>query len=208
MTEVWYCNVTENNNCDFRSILCKFPAFMRADILRYHFERDRNVRTIARLLIQKYLRDKGFDFSLSDWRLDRNRKPYIEHGPAFNISHSGDLVVVAFDQTAVGIDIELIENSISDEIFEYLTAEEIAYINMASVTSKAFFHIWSRKEAYLKAIGDGIIGGISHISVVRDELVGNKNHWFLKEIIISKEYCCNICMKSETANIPLTKINF
>ena len=92
-------------------------------------------------------------------------KPVVTEGIHFNVSHSGDLILLAISETrAVGVDVErrravdrvsaLVERWLSDvERREFETLCE----NGAS-TSDAFLRVWSLKEARLKALGVGIAG--------------------------------------------------
>ena len=90
----------------------------------------------------------------------KNRKPYLlEH--EFNISHSGNFVVIAISPLPVGIDIEFIK-----EDFEYhsilndcFTPLELSQIN----TVVDFYTFWTRKEAILKATAEGLIDNLQSI---------------------------------------------
>jgi 4'-phosphopantetheinyl transferase len=83
----------------------------------------------------------------------------------FNVSHSGDLVLVAVsDQRAVGVDVErrrAVER-VTALVERWLTAEERRDLErirgVAGDESEAFLRVWSLKEARLKALGVGISG--------------------------------------------------
>ncbi|MGN0151874.1 MAG: 4'-phosphopantetheinyl transferase family protein [Wujia sp.] len=95
-------------------------------------------------------------------------KPYIEGHMDFcyNISHSGDYVVLAYGEMPVGVDIEQIREHDLDVAKRCFTAEENEYIlhgyregrgRLESATEyERFFQIWTMKESYLKLIGKGI----------------------------------------------------
>ncbi len=79
----------------------------------------------------------------------------------FNLSHSGELALVAVTQERdIGVDLEeirLIEDA--DQIAEkFFSPRENETLRALSGAEKleAFFHCWTRKEAYLKATGDGL----------------------------------------------------
>jgi 4'-phosphopantetheinyl transferase len=91
-------------------------------------------------------------------------KPLAE-GVHFNVSHSGDLILVAVSHDrAVGVDVErrrevqrveaLVARWLTDEERETLGALRAAGEN----ESDAFLRVWSLKEARLKALGVGISG--------------------------------------------------
>lgn len=79
----------------------------------------------------------------------------------FNVSHSGDLAVFALTSDCdIGIDIEKIRSipdrhEIANRFFCPEEARELALLG-ATDQERGFFLCWTRKEAYIKAIGDGL----------------------------------------------------
>jgi 4'-phosphopantetheinyl transferase len=97
-------------------------------------------------------------------------KPYIDSdepaGPFwFNISHSrGQLMIATATSTPVGIDVQWMDPNrdaqrIADRFFR---KEEAHYLSGLAEPQKtlAFYRMWVRKEAYLKAVGIGIGNGL------------------------------------------------
>lgn len=85
----------------------------------------------------------------------------IAGGPEFSLSHSGDRVVVAVTPgPAVGVDVELVQplrdlDSLTGTVLA--PSERAALDGMAhEQRTHAFFVTWTRKEALLKATGDGL----------------------------------------------------
>lgn len=78
----------------------------------------------------------------------------------FNVSHSHDLALLAFSRgRALGVDIQLIRPEfatleIAKHYFSPLEIEELKRLPESDWV-QAFFTCWTRKEAYLKARGDG-----------------------------------------------------
>jgi 4'-phosphopantetheinyl transferase len=88
----------------------------------------------------------------------------------FNLSHSGDLALVAASfGRRLGIDLERIDASRSgQEIAErFFSTREIAALRALprERQTDAFFACWTRKEAYLKARGDGLSFPLDRFSV-------------------------------------------
>ena len=90
-------------------------------------------------------------------------KPRLAGGPAleFNISHSEDRALLAVASgRCVGVDIERIDASRATEDIarRFFSPEEIAALDgiPRRDRTRAFFRCWTRKEAYLKALGDGL----------------------------------------------------
>ena len=95
-------------------------------------------------------------------------------GPHFNVSHSGDQALIAVADAAVGVDIELVRpmpdlDALAERLF---TADERAALAVVREDARleAFFAAWTRKEAYIKACGDGIGSASSvEVTLVPDE---------------------------------------
>jgi 4'-phosphopantetheinyl transferase len=86
---------------------------------------------------------------------------FFECGLHFNVSHSENVAVYAFaDRREIGIDIEAVReirdmDSIAARVFS--AREHEAYLNLeASKRALGFFNCWTRKEAFVKALGDGL----------------------------------------------------
>lgn len=87
-----------------------------------------------------------------------NGKPKLifGDGPAFNVSHSGDWILLAFDTAPVGVDVEQINTCLdhTDIVRYHFTPDEQQFVRNNGFES--FYTLWTRKEALLKAIGRGI----------------------------------------------------
>ncbi len=94
-------------------------------------------------------------------------KPFFENLTDFhfNISHSGELNVIAVSDKAVGIDIEKLRNA-DLRIAKRFCEDEYNFIKQNAALS-VFFEIWTKKEAYLKLLGTGISGGLNSFSVFK-----------------------------------------
>lgn len=78
--------------------------------------------------------------------------PVIEGGPYLSVSHSGDRVAVAVSPYGpVGVDVEEDSDRISDDIARLLLADDEPRPGRAGLLA-----YWTRKEALLKATGDGL----------------------------------------------------
>ena len=78
---------------------------------------------------------------------------------AFNLSHSGDLAIVAVSAgMPIGIDIERIGSVPDAATGDYLAHAEGAMLSTlpGPLRDEAFTRCWTRKEAYLKATGAGL----------------------------------------------------
>ncbi len=100
----------------------------------------------------------------------RKGKPFVDGGVEFNVSHSKGMVAIAVCRSAVvGVDVEGVDEGI--EALEIargqFAAGEITRIEREreSGRARAFYEIWTRKEALMKAHGDGLGLGLSGFEV-------------------------------------------
>lgn len=134
---------------------------------RFHFAKHRRhfvvARGVLRLLLGRYL---GIQPEAVQFYYGSHGKPLLdgEHRAStlrFNASHSGELALYAFVQNyEVGVDVEYIKQDFStEEIAErFFSPHEIETITAREKPDRAaaFFRLWTRKEAYIKAIGTGL----------------------------------------------------
>lgn len=97
-------------------------------------------------------------------------KPRLVDGDVeFNLSHSGKLAAYAFSDDAVGIDIEELRPlaDLRQLASRSFCGEECA--DLATVAGddalNAFYACWSRKEAFIKAVGSGLSFGLDRFRV-------------------------------------------
>ena len=150
-----------------RSLEATLADEEKARAARFIFERDRDrfiaARGILRDLLGRYLRcaPQTIEFVYGP-----RGKPAVAGAAArpdicFNLSHSHGLAVVAIGrEREVGIDVELIRPEFAGEEIakRYFSAKEIAELSRlpAELRTEGFFLCWTRKEAYIKAKGDGL----------------------------------------------------
>lgn len=101
-------------------------------------------------------------------------KPFIEGGPAFNLSHSGEYVVLAVSKVApVGVDVETSDTQqLLHELLPLIAhpAEKRVLSACAQDAQvRMYRRMWTRKEALLKAIGVGVSDAICSINVQLDQ---------------------------------------
>ena len=142
---------------------------------RFHFERHRRryvvCRGILRKLIGGYLRQEP---SYIRFQYEPMGKPVLDKGSGeglqFNLSHSEGVALLALTRhREIGVDVEFLR-PISDatQIAErFFSDHECADLRGLASQDQiaAFFNCWTRKEAYLKARGEGISRGLDQFCV-------------------------------------------
>ncbi len=134
---------------------------------RFHFQRDRNhfvlARGILRTILSRYLNvsPDQIVFSFSEYGKPALSLEMDDRTLRFNVTHSHDIALYAVTRgREIGIDIELVrEDFASLEIAEHFfspTEVSMLYSLPHASRAKAFFDCWTRKEAYIKARGEGL----------------------------------------------------
>jgi 4'-phosphopantetheinyl transferase len=152
------------------STLLSYDERIRAG--RFCFVKHANRYTVARANLRRILsRYTDLAPSLLQFQYTANGKPFLANTPIrFNLSHSSDLALVAVTRNReVGIDVERIrrDDDLLDAAEHYFApVERVALRSLASEEQCfAFFRCWTRKEAYLKARGDGLSLDLHSFSV-------------------------------------------
>lgn len=112
--------------------------------------------TLTRIIICKHLGCKNKDIK---YKYNEYGKPYIKENLEFNISHSGEYVVVAIDDCPVGIDIEEMKNIEFEGIAKgYYDESEYKWIinHEKEQQMRCFYELWTLKESYVKYVGKGL----------------------------------------------------
>ncbi|MFF0739608.1 4'-phosphopantetheinyl transferase family protein [Streptomyces sp. NPDC004111] len=111
----------------------------------------------------------------------------------FSLSHSGDLVLLAFAPTAVGVDVELLtDTGQADEVSGVLNPRERAELAALATDDAArltaFGRCWCRKEAYLKGTGTGLAVPLDATYVGAGPRPGDIPGWLLTDIEVRDGY--------------------
>jgi 4'-phosphopantetheinyl transferase len=132
---------------------------------QFRLPEDRDRFTLARVMLRLVLAlELGCDPQSVDITLDTRGKPRVNHhpaAPAFSIAHSGNIVVLAVSASgSVGIDVEWTGRDIEpvELIPHTCSAAETGWLDTLSSAQKlsGFLFLWTLKEAYLKATGEGL----------------------------------------------------
>jgi len=125
-------------------------------------------RTALRVLLGAYLKVRPHELEFS---YGAHGKPFLPGNPlAFNFSNSGELALLAVTGTGtVGIDIEYRDRNIHIEqvAAHIFTPDELTAFHARPQSERhaALLAAWTRKEAYIKALGSGFSLPLKDFSV-------------------------------------------
>lgn len=187
----------------------------RAD--RYHFQKDRDrfiiARAVLRHLLASYL---GQEAARLRFLTNPYGKPALDvknavMGLRFNLAHSRDFALFAFARhREVGADLEYIRQDfdtlqLAGEFFapgEVLALKTLPF----SLQRESFFRCWTRKEAYIKARGEGLSLPLARFEVslhpdepaallkVADD-AAEASRWSLRELTPAAGYMAAIAVE-------------
>jgi 4'-phosphopantetheinyl transferase len=170
---VWSARLVRPN-LDYAACLEALAPEERKRAGQFRFERDRREYIVRhwllRVILASYLRMEPAQLALG---FEERGKPRLGAAPGapplhFNLSRSGNLSLVAVSRCSpVGVDVEKIRlvPEMGETAANFFSAAENARLAAAGPEQKleVFFSVWTRKEAYLKATGEGIAGELGKL---------------------------------------------
>lgn len=201
MTEIFYSNI--NNISLKEEYINKLPLYRREKIKRLSHINDKKASLSAGLLIERFL-------GKSEIKLGEKGKPYAENGRNFNISHSGDYVIIVLSDFEVGCDVEVMREVDFERMGKIVFHENERKILSGSADKKEyFFELWTRKEAFIKCLGEGFSFKTASLDLsgLPDRLEYLGRTFFFKEYMRGN---AKIMLCSEDNNLPekIEEINF
>lgn len=146
-------------------------------------------------------------------------KPYLADHPelVFNLSHTGNVFLVAMGENCrLGVDLEYNQRraDFSALVNKCFAEEEITYWNRLPEAQKqiAFYRFWTRKEAFVKAVGRGLALGLKQCAVNPEqptELLsipagcGPAETWRLLDIDLGPDFCGALAIDRDIAGFRL-----
>lgn len=146
-----------------------------------------------------------------------NDKPYLSGLPIhFNISHSKNYVIIGITKLAtLGVDVEFINRDfeITKLSRRFFSQEEAKQVNDSLNTDPymSFYKCWTKKEAFIKAHGDGLNIPLTNFQVnihsqkstlLQLDLNTEKaNDWIIEEIAMPSNYSAAFCTNAHDYNV-------
>ena len=183
---------------------------------RFHFSRDRQSfvasRAWLRTILASYLRTapNSLSFSYSKKEKPSLGSAFANSDVTFNVSHSGGIALLAFTRgREIGVDVEQLRRdsdleSISRRFFSMYEQNQLAALPTEE-RAAAFFRCWTRKEAYIKATGDGLslpldqfdvslgTGESNSLLATRPD-ASEAGRWLIREVPAGPGYMAALCV--------------
>jgi len=215
----WPLDVSALEVADLKKVLSP-DEMERAE--RYRFDQHRNefilTRAVLRMVLASHTAQSpeslSFDYSAQG-------KPALKNGPPdlrFNVSHTEGLAVLALvREREIGVDAEKIRAQPDAQKLakRFFSAREQLFLGKLSgdELQRAFFRCWTRKEAYIKAKGEGLSIPLHAFDVSLEEdqpaaLVGTRpdpteaGRWTLYDLSVGQGYAAALTVASVPSTQP------
>ncbi len=217
-TQVWCVHLSAEKESLQRALSLLSPEERtRCDQFRLELLQHRYTvaRAALRTLLSAYL-----DVPAEDLRFvsGNQGKPFLQDQSSrmqFNLAHSGDLCVLAFTlDSDVGVDVERIRPvrdaaAVAKRFFAKEECEDLLR-TPAAERDRVFFRCWTRKEAFVKAVGDGLSFPLDRFRVSLDDAaallhvdggVTEAESWGLHDLPAEPGYAGALAVRNRTKSV-------
>jgi len=168
-----------------------------------------NMRGILRKILASYINVEPQNLVI---KIAEYGKPFVEKDSIFfNLSHKDNQFVLAVNNAGeIGIDLEQSKKrkSISGLVEKCFSETESLYWNALpeELKTKSFYHFWVRKEAFVKAVGRGIVLGLNQCVVNPEdqsgflsipEAYGLASNWTIIDVALDEGICAVVTKSME-----------
>ena len=182
--------------------------------------RDRDVFVIAhaikRLLLAHYAHSVASALQFSSGPYGKPALLAPQRALHFNLSHSGDLVLLAVASVPLGVDVEAWARDTSDHELDDMAGVAFSPFERSALRAappsdrrRVFFDTWTRKEAWIKATGHGVSAGLDHFDVSADpgdaRLLADRHdsaapdRWRMRALAVAPGYSAALAWHSSAA---------
>lgn len=217
---VWFVNLSTTTLAQGH-LLNLLNADERERAFRFIFEKDQNQFIVARGCLRQLLSYyTGYPANELAFHEGEHGKPTLDatlHSRLhFNVSHSHGYALYGFClNEELGIDLEAIRPTtdvaaIAKRFFSPRETQALL-TSSSEAQRKLFFTYWTRKEAYLKAIGKGLTAPLNHFDVshIATEGFVHENRpmgavptsWYLKDLHLGNSFKAAIALQGKNWNL-------
>ena len=217
--DIWRINISSN-----LFFLDHFLSVMQpteiARANRYFQAKDKNrfiiSRGALREILGKYLNQSPSSIEFAE---GANKKPYIKSTDKtdlhYNISHSGDWILLAIANSEIGADTEQVNPAYHyhEVLQDNFSRDEINYIEQG-ISAERFFMLWTRKEALTKATGKGLdeylklIPCLDGIHLAESSVISSTNDWLISSFELHEQYIASLAVNTIIEEIRFFDVYF
>ena len=172
------------------------PEYRREKVIRFKGGDDKMRSICAGMLIRRFVGDEVI--------ISESGKPQCKK-INFNVSHSGDYVVIALNERRIGVDIERISDYKDGAARRICTDYEYDLING---DAQLFYHTWTRKESVIKTDGRGLSMGLNTFAVLplSDEFFYADGKKYSVSTTMYNGYSVSAAVESGDSNFEIIRV--
>ncbi len=217
---VWLVRIGEHARDDG-----SLSAFERERAARLRFDEDCRRYVAAHVALRRVLgAASGREPRALVFDVGEHGKPSLadDAGLFFNLSHSGERALIAVTRIArVGVDVERARpfERMEDVARRFFSPAEVEALLALPPHERAtaFFRCWTRKEAYVKALGEGLGHALDRFAVSLDagagarfvsfdEEPGALGRWSLVDLDVDAGYAGALALESPAARVAAAEL--
>ncbi len=205
---LYLLHIHEANEWILKEAIGLLPLNAQRKILKNKSLRAQWKAALSELLLRKVLAEE-LNIAWDSIKIDSGiyGKPVLRGEKRhFNLSHSYEIIILATDDTPLGIDIEYVRplNDLDNLLANFSLEEQFFYQTVSPEQRTGFFYdLWTLKESYIKAIGTGFNCKINSFTIkILEEgasfLYGSPDldvAWFFKRYAFDGHYKCAVCAR-------------
>lgn len=186
--------------------LPRFSVEYQNKINKYRLLEDKMLTLTGRKLLKHGLSLLGISADIFNLKYYPSGKPFLNSdGVTFNISHSKEIVCCALSRDLnVGIDIEYAAERDIETFKTVFSNAEWVTINAAGNRQRAFYGVWTKKEAVLKAQGQGLNLPMAAVELSEGCAVVKNCRFSVTEVQLVANYVCHLAY--DCFNVPIEVI--
>lgn len=204
LVDIFFVKVDHKQTMICENHLLSFvnPA-KREKLIKYKSEQDR-ILGIAGELVLQYVLFKEYRICSPTIVYGDYGKPYLKNIELyFNISHSGEIVVLGVSDSNIGVDTEYIHKFDWSMLMRLFGPEEQKNI----IDDSSFIKYWTIKEAFVKYLGTGLCTDFRSFTVSENTICYNHQIFFYQCYDSIDKYYISVCMENPFS-LSINKIQF
>lgn len=209
MVHIFYYRSLSKMPADyFEYYLQQAPPVIQKKIMSFKQWQDAERSLAGNILLLKGLQWLDIPgYELSQLKYTPFQKPYFDESLHFNISHSGQYTICAISQAnLVGIDVEEIKEIPLMDFTDFFYDKEWQEVLHAPDPLRAFYILWTKKEAFLKVIGSGLNVPLNQVIIENNRIRWQNSAWLLQEIPLDPTHICHICSNEPLPGIKIKSL--
>lgn len=168
---------------------------------RYRFPADQKRCIAGGLLLRRFLGDVAV-------YTDSFGKPRAASGVCFNLSHSGDWVLLAVSDKEIGCDIERLHQADALRMGKVVfTESEMALLCGSRDRLGKFYELWTKKEALLKCMGKGFHRAAKSVDVCGGTFAED-GHVYTMGTKLFADYAVSVCVRDGAVDMTTEWVRF